>query len=901
MIIENLELKNFKSYKDTQITFNQGITLILGENGAGKSSILEAISFALFKQVNGKIEDNVRKAQNDREIVHEMLVTLTFKHNGIIYQVKRGRRGSKSIAELYHFENKQRIINSRGDRNVTNDIETILEMDAKSFLNAIYIQQGEITELIEKTASERKEMITKLLNIDSLEKAWDEIKKIINTYETQKNINEGKLTKKEEIEQKTTEIQDVINRNKINIEQHKKEKETLQTQLEKIEIAVKENEEIKNKHEKLTTEAQIKQNEIQQQKELENRYTQEITQIIENEAKIKELEKEIKPLPKLKEIKELKIKRDSYKKDLNNINKNITDIKEKKTILENTKDNHQKYTNLKEEQETISKKIEELSIKEKENNIKVLEKKNHKDRKDYLYEKIQKTATIANDLFNKTFTNPEDIHNVAQEEKTKNEQLIQSLENKIVENKKSISSVETELKNTKKSLEELEKTEDTCPICQSEIPHEKHEELSNKYKNDIVNYELRIEELIQANKNQETRRETLKEMDTKIDNLNIKQLKEEFDEFNELLVKIKEMTKYDSIAQEIEKEVNDVKLKQEKNIELLKSLEDDYKQYNYANIRLNELPQIDDEIKKQEEINTKITEIKVKVKEISASVRIKDDIERTIKYLEKRTNECNQLKGTVSNKEHRIQDKENTVKNIQQKQQELTNINNQIKELGFNQEEYEKVSYEYTSCKDNLESIDKIIVKEETEQKLKKEEHEKYIKEKTELEKIAQQQQSIEDYIKLLTEIRNLYSKDGVQRDLRNIVRPEIEKNTMDIFSEFGFNYSSIELDEDYNLTVQSRQEKIDLNMLSGGEKIVIALALRLGIAKVITKTKMELLILDEPTIHLDTERRNDLIEIIRKINVVPQMIVVTHDDEMESLSNNIIKINKENGISSQI
>ena len=361
------------------------------------------------------------------------------------------------------------------------------------------------------------------------------------------------------------------------------------------------------------------------------------------------------------------------------------------------------------------------------------------------------------------------------------------------------------------------------------------------------------------------------------------------------------MTKYDSIAQEIEKEVNNVKLKQEENNELLKSLEDDYKQYNYANIRLNELPQIDDEIKKQEEINTQITEIKVKVKEISTSVRIKDDIERTIKYLEKRTNECNQLKGTVSNKEHRIQDKENTVKNIQQKQQELTNINNQIKELGFNQEEYEKVSSEYTSCKNNLENIDKIIVKEETEQKLKKEEHEKYIKEKKKLEKIAQQQQSIEDYIKLLTEIRNLYSKDGVQRDLRNIVRPEIEKNTMDIFSEFGFNYSSIELDEDYNLTVQSRQEKIDLNMLSGGEKIVIALALRLGIAKVITKTKMELLILDEPTIHLDTERRNDLIEIIRKINVVPQMIVVTHDDEMESLSNNIIKINKENGISSQI
>ena len=41
------------------------------------------------------------------------------------------------------------------------------------------------------------------------------------------------------------------------------------------------------------------------------------------------------------------------------------------------------------------------------------------------------------------------------------------------------------------SLKELENTEDTCPICQSPISHEKHEELSEKYKNDINNFEKR--------------------------------------------------------------------------------------------------------------------------------------------------------------------------------------------------------------------------------------------------------------------------------------------------------------------------------------------------------------------------------------------------------------------------
>ena len=45
MIINKLTLDNFKSHEHTVINFNKGISLILGGNGAGKSSILEAISY----------------------------------------------------------------------------------------------------------------------------------------------------------------------------------------------------------------------------------------------------------------------------------------------------------------------------------------------------------------------------------------------------------------------------------------------------------------------------------------------------------------------------------------------------------------------------------------------------------------------------------------------------------------------------------------------------------------------------------------------------------------------------------------------------------------------------------------------------------------------------------------
>ena len=61
MIFTKLKLNNFKSHQNTSIEFDKGISVIVGENGAGKSTILEAISFALFKQHTAKrIDDLVR-------------------------------------------------------------------------------------------------------------------------------------------------------------------------------------------------------------------------------------------------------------------------------------------------------------------------------------------------------------------------------------------------------------------------------------------------------------------------------------------------------------------------------------------------------------------------------------------------------------------------------------------------------------------------------------------------------------------------------------------------------------------------------------------------------------------------------------------------------------------------
>ncbi|MEM0242613.1 MAG: AAA family ATPase, partial [Fervidicoccaceae archaeon] len=89
--LEKLILENFYSYgSPTEISFSDGITIIVGENGAGKSSIVKGIYFAILGALpDVTIENAIHRGRN------EMRVTLVLTDGSVKYVVtrKRGRRG----------------------------------------------------------------------------------------------------------------------------------------------------------------------------------------------------------------------------------------------------------------------------------------------------------------------------------------------------------------------------------------------------------------------------------------------------------------------------------------------------------------------------------------------------------------------------------------------------------------------------------------------------------------------------------------------------------------------------------------------------------------------------------------------------------------------------------------
>ena len=375
-------------------------------------------------------------------------------------------------------------------------------------------------------------------------------------------------------------------------------------------------------------------------------------------------------------------------------------------------------------------------------------------------------------------------------------------------------------------------------------------------------------------------------------------------EYEKFKKDLKEIKSIESQIESFKDKNEEYKLNDEKIRELtadIKKLEANKQSYITTEATLKELKDIDELKNEQNSVIEQINEYTNQIKEILQKVPIKDDIKAQIKYLENREKEYNENKGFISNKEDTTKKIKEMTNKLTEDNNNLDNLNRENRELSYDQEIHEKTSETYRCKDEKFIEIDKKLVENKTKKEGYKKERINIQENIEKLEKIETEQVALNDYIKLLKNIRELYGKDGVQRELRENSKPQIELETNNIFNDFNFDYDNIHLDENYEISINKSNETLNVSMLSGGEKIVVALALRLAIAKVISKQKNQLLILDEPTVHLDEERKLELIEILRDADIADQMLIVTHDPDLMGISENVVEIRKKNGVSEYV
>ncbi|WP_290597194.1 MULTISPECIES: AAA family ATPase [unclassified Archaeoglobus] len=185
-----------------------------------------------------------------------------------------------------------------------------------------------------------------------------------------------------------------------------------------------------------------------------------------------------------------------------------------------------------------------------------------------------------------------------------------------------------------------------------------------------------------------------------------------------------------------------------------------------------------------------------------------------------------------------------------------------------------------------------------------KKENEKISQLEEELSKLKTKFEDVAKFITKLNNIRDAFSRDGVQKTLRQRIAPLISEFARNYLERFNLDITDVPVSEDFDISVIKEGGEISIKSTSGGEKVAIAIALRLAIAKALAG-KISTIVMDEPTTHLDEERRRELVEIMKSFfregATIPQMIVITHHRELEDVADTVYRVEKIDCVSSVV
>jgi exonuclease SbcC len=182
-MITSIELGDFLAHSETKLEFEKGVTIFVGENGAGKSSIIDGITFSLFGQHTRKSNKGLIKRGSNQGYSK-----IEFSINGKQYETVR-KINSKGglVATFSEITKEGRVEIAAGERkqfgeSMTEQVEKTIGMDFEKLKIASIVQQGELNSIINAKPKEFKELLNAIIGIDKLDVASESMKKVTKEF-----------------------------------------------------------------------------------------------------------------------------------------------------------------------------------------------------------------------------------------------------------------------------------------------------------------------------------------------------------------------------------------------------------------------------------------------------------------------------------------------------------------------------------------------------------------------------------------------------------------------------------------------------------------------------------------------------------------------------------------------
>ncbi|RLJ00511.1 MAG: hypothetical protein DRP03_00275 [Candidatus Aenigmatarchaeota archaeon] len=429
-MITRIKLVGWKSHLNSEFEFSRGVNALIGIMGSGKSSVMQAISFALFGNFPSlasrkvKIEDMIMEKPKR---MNEAVIELEFVANGKAYYIKRVvDRNKKSHAEIR--ENNKLL--EVGPKAVEREVRRILSLDYDLFSRAVYSEQNGLENFLRIPRGARREQIDDMLRLDRYERVRESSVKIKNRL-----IDEQKSKIKVLDDIKKKGVEEIVNKLEKEIENLKKEQENVGKRLSALS---KKREELAN-----TIHAYEKNSEVLHTKE---RFVESL------KSKVNEVENELK-----KKIE--KLSKVGISENIEDVRKNIALLRDEISRLEKYLDSSRK------------------EIAEKNARVSVLERQ-IKDMEIAREEKLKAERIIKQ---------------IESKYKVAIEEVIESKKEIVEKIGNQIAHLEARIEETKSSIDDLARAKGKCPVCNSLLDDKRKEEIIKEKKELLERWEKAIE------------------------------------------------------------------------------------------------------------------------------------------------------------------------------------------------------------------------------------------------------------------------------------------------------------------------------------------------------------------------------------------------------------------------
>lgn len=633
-MITNVKLQNWRSHLNSNIEFSSGTNVLTGVLGAGKSSILDAISFGLFgtfpnlQSKKLKLDDII---MSKPALKNKTTIGITFvvdnKEYSVVRVIERGKGTTYS-----EIREGDKLLDAPNSQRVTEIVQKLLKIDYELFSKAIYSEQNGLDYFLRLSRGERMKKIDNLLRIDRFEKARG------STVTLKNKLIERKLAKQnlvdqvdlKELESTISDIEKAINQSQKIKSEFSKEYEIILKDVSKLQAKINKLEDLENELNKS----------IQQKKSIEATI-KENKEIIEN----------INKLLKGKKPKEIEVKLEELKKEL----------EEKENEFEKKI----------EEQEKLTKTLSELRTK-----MNYLEKE-----KTELIEQIEEKQEMKNEL-NKIKAEYGDNPDEELINKRKELEKLNS----------EITTLRVRLKELDNIITQVNQLKDRCPICDSKISEDKKKHLIEERETKMkeIRKDINTKEII--------KNETLTEIDSLekiVDKFNelIRETKD-LSKFEKELKNINESySGFMESAEKVEKNLLKIKEKVAEIQDSIKNLRSEIKNYELIFSRISELKERGSKLKN---LKIELEKIQEKILEVDEKLE-KEKLEEIRKKYENSLEKRSELKTKIDSIDEILNERINRKKELEEKlesikkqKEEIVKLDDLIKNLGIFENALEK-------------------------------------------------------------------------------------------------------------------------------------------------------------------------------------------------------------------